>query len=190
MEDVLGPDPDLPENKYSRDKRVKVKVVPGKHGMKGAFEFLNPRLPGRFSMTALRAMPREGRQARYLQTYAATMGNHSLSRYYAGWDPAQFRREVEECPDFQQAIRDADEEIADRAKFVLYTDLGLVNAELPEPIRSNKGMSVVLARIVEDLRERSEQQAPPGRRSPEAGRPRKLSVPGLRDAGAPVPPVS
>ncbi len=136
---------------------------------KGIDTFLAPKLPGRFQPSTVRKMADEDRQARFLQTYAATMGNRSLARYYAAWSPAEFRDQLKKHPNFALGVQDAEEEIADRAKLVLYSDLGLIE-HIDVPVATRRVASAVLARLVEGLHARQEQLPIDGPRKPQKAR--------------------
>lgn len=136
---------------------------------RGVDTFLAPKMPGRFRPSEIRKLPLEERQARFLQVYQATMGNRSAARYYAAWSPVEFRIQVAENENFAQAILDAEEEIADRAKLVLYSDLGLIE-HIDVPVATRKVASAVLARIVEGLHARQEQLPIDGPRKPQQQR--------------------
>lgn len=136
---------------------------------KGVDTFLSPKLPGRFHPSAVRKLTGKERQARFLQVYASSMGNRTLARYYAAWSPAEYRAMVEADKVFARAVEDSEEEIADRAKLVLYSDLGLIE-HINVPAATRKVASAVLARLVEGLHARQEQLPIDGPRKPQKQR--------------------
>lgn len=136
---------------------------------KGVDTFLSPKMPGRFSPSEIRRRPDDWRQARFLQAYLATMGNCSLARYFAAWSPGEYRAQLEKYPNFAQAQIDANEEIADRAKLILYSDLGLIE-QVDVPIETRKTASSVLARLIEGLYARKDQLPLDGHRTPQKPR--------------------
>jgi hypothetical protein len=136
---------------------------------RGVDTFLSPKLPGRFTPAEVRRLGPEKRKARFLQAYAATMGNRSIARYYAHWTPAEFRILVDTDQVFAQAVLDTEEEIADRAKLILYSDLGMIE-HIDVPVSTRKVASAVLARIVEGLHARQEQLPIDGPRKPQKAR--------------------
>lgn len=159
--------------------------------MKSVADFLCPKMPGKFAPDDIKRHALEWRKERYLKTFAATLGNHSVSRFYAAWSSAEFRAVVEADPEFERAIADECEAIADRARYVLHESLGLV-APLEERKRPEwAGMAAALAalqRVAEDLRERSEFKASETGTDGKRGKPRGVAVPWANPA--PVQPVS
>ena len=174
----------IPEPPDTNGLRALAGKAIGKADTKGVDTFLAPRMPGRFAPSEIRKRGTEWRQDRYLKAYAATMGNHSIARFFAAWSPTEFRTEISNYPMFQQNIADEAEMIADRAKYVLYVDLGLIEGEVGKKTRTS--VSAVLARLVEDLHARSEQPTPkiPYKRPP----PRRVRVEGISRPGD-SPPV-
>jgi hypothetical protein len=129
-------------------------------------------------------------QARYIQVYSATMGNHSLARYYCHWTLEEYEAKIQEFPKFEAAIREESMKIADRAKYLLYEGLGLMSCNEEEPVTNTQAINT-LARISEELRERGADEIAEAEQKKSRGIRRSVLVEGLkRPDSPPVPPVS
>jgi len=92
---------------------------------------------------------------RYLRVYAASMGNHSIARFYCHWTPEEYDRQVAEIPAFAAAIRCESLNVADRARYLLHEGLGLLTCNEEEPVTNSQALNI-LARLEGELRERGE----------------------------------
>jgi hypothetical protein len=115
-------------------------------------DFLYPPMPGTFSPYEMKKKPVEFLREKYLKTFAATAGNHSIAMYFCAWEQDDFEAALDD--DFQKRIDRARAQVADRAAFVMNRALGLVEnkAEAAPPINSVAALAV----IVKNLRARRE----------------------------------
>jgi hypothetical protein len=121
-------------------------------GTKEVTDFLYPPMPGAFLPSEMRKKDAEYRIARYMKTYSATMGNHSISLFYAAWNQEDFEIICAEFPEFPLMIAEEKNRLADRAQFMLHKTMGLIpNAgELDDTHQAN---AAALARVVEKINE-------------------------------------
>ncbi len=214
LDDLCGPSTEPPSPVVLRRKVGRPKKQPGQNGsyitpsqriegplirdpsMKSVWDFMLPKLPGRFVPSEIRRKDPAWRKDRYLKVFAATAGNPSIARYYAAWSAQEFRDVLAGDPDFQRDIDDEVAAIADRARFLLHQQLGLIaptswggseeDIEALKTLPTAQGAAIsALIRVAEELRERGEIAA--ARESGERSVKRAVS---FGSGHAPVPPVS
>ena len=112
--------------------------------------FLYPPMLGSFDPWAIKKLSVEKRRDRYIQVFNATMGNHSVSMYYACWDQDSFDSALND--NFQKRIDQARSQLADRAAYIMHKTLGLVASD--EPI-APPTVSAAMAKVVESFGEPS-----------------------------------
>ena len=114
---------------------------------KGADAFLYPLMPGSFAPSRVRKMAVGVLRERYLQVFAASMGNHSLSKFYCQWSQEQFEAAIN--PAFEKALEQARSELADRASLIMMRGMGLVGeggATVPPTV------TAAMAKVVENMK--------------------------------------
>ena len=134
-------------------KKSKPAVTKKRSDSKGLHDFLYPPMPGSFSPYEMRKKSVEFLREKYLKTFAATAGNHSIAMHFCAWEQDDFEAALDD--DFLKRIDRARAQVADRAAFIMHQTLSLVKnktADAP-PINSVSA----LARIAKNLRARSEQ---------------------------------
>ena len=114
---------------------------------KGADAFLYPLMPGSFAPSRVRKMHVEILRDRYLQVFAASMGNHSLSKFYCCWTQEQFEAAIN--PAFEKALEQARSELADRASLIMMRGMGLVG-EGTQTVPPT--VTAAMAKVVESMR--------------------------------------
>jgi hypothetical protein len=114
---------------------------------KGADAFLYPLMPGSFAPSRVRKMHVEILRDRYLQVFAASMGNHSLSKFYCCWTQEQFEAALDDG--FEKRLDQARSELADRASLIMMRGMGLVGegtALVPPTV------TAAMAKVVESMK--------------------------------------
>lgn len=118
--------------------------------------FLHPPMPGAFSPSRVRKMHVDLLRDRYIQVFSASMGNHSLSKFYCCWSQSQFEEALDEG--FEKAIERAREELADRAALIMHRGMGLVGegADMVPPT-----VTAAMAKVVENMKNPDGTLGPP-----------------------------
>ncbi len=114
---------------------------------KGADAFLYPLMPGSFAPSRVRKMAVGVLRERYLQVFAASMGNHSLSKFYCQWSQEQFEDALDET--FEKQLEQARSELADRASLIMMRGMGLVG-EGTQTVPPT--VTAAMAKVVESMR--------------------------------------
>jgi hypothetical protein len=115
-------------------------------GGKAVEHFLYPTLPGTFQPWEVRKLPLEKLRARYIQAFSASMGNHSVAKFYCCWAEVQFQAARTQAFDAQ--IEETRVQLADRAKYIMYQGMGLVASEKPA---TPPQITAAMAKVVESL---------------------------------------
>ena len=110
--------------------------------------FLHPPMPGAFSPSRVRKMHVELLRDRYIQVFSASMGNHSLSKFYCCWSQEQFEEAL--SPAFEKAIERARVELADRAALIMHRGMGLVGDGSVETVPPT--VTAAMAKVVENMK--------------------------------------
>jgi hypothetical protein len=148
-------------------------------------DWLYPKMPKHLAQSQIRPKSREWLLDRYIQVYSASMGNHSVSRFYCHWTMADYEAETAADPAFAEAIRNESLNIADRAKYLLHEGLGLLTCvDEAAPITNTAALNI-LARLEGELRERGEIEADRREQAKTSGRRRAVFVEGLERPKAP-----
>ena len=109
--------------------------------------FLHPPMPGAFSPSRVRKMHVELLRDRYIQVFSASMGNHSLSKFYCCWSQEQFEAAMN--PAFEKALERARTELADRAALIMHRGMGLVAADGDAMVPPT--VTAAMAKVVESM---------------------------------------
>ena len=120
--------------------------VPASGVGKAVEHFLYPALPGMFQPYQVRQMPLEKLRARYIQSFSASMGNHSVAKFYCCWSEVQFQ--AARTAAFDAQIEETRVQLADRAKYIMYQGMGLVASEKPA---TPPQITAAMAKVVESL---------------------------------------
>lgn len=147
-------------------------------GQKELNNFLYPKMPGMFLPYAIRKMPIEKLRDRYLRAFSASMGNHSLSKFYCCWSEEQYEAAL--SPAFEKRISDAMAILADRATYIMYRGMGLV-ADDPDKA-TLPTITAAIAKVVETMNGPSNKGGVSGK----MGKAYRLTVNGL---ARPAPPT-
>lgn len=138
--------------------------------------FLYPPLPGKFYPSRIRKMGDESRKERYLDVFASSMGNHSVSLYYCAWTQDEFEAALDDK--FKRNIAQVRAQLADRATFIMHRGMGLV--ERDKDVKDMPAVTASMAKVVEALSAKDDSLQATGKGF-------KLVVEGLdRSAQAPV----
>ena len=84
---------------------------------------------------------------RYIQVFSASMGNHSLSKFYCCWSQEQFEEAMN--PAFEKALERARTELADRAALIMHRGMGLVAADGDAMVPPT--VTAAMAKVVESM---------------------------------------
>lgn len=114
---------------------------------KGADAFLYPLMPGSFAPSRVRKMAVGVLRERYLQVFAASMGNHSLSKFYCQWSQEQFEAALDDG--FEKQLEQARSELADRASLIMMRGMGLVG-EGTQTVPPT--VTAAMAKVVESMK--------------------------------------
>ncbi len=109
-------------------------------------------MPGAFTPSDMRKKDLIFRSERYLKTFAATMGNHSISLFYTAWTQEDFEIALQHVEGFALRIADEKNRLADRAQFFLHKTMGLI-PQAGELDEAHKVNDAALARVVEKINE-------------------------------------
>ena len=123
-----------------------VAPTPASGAGKAVEHFLYPSLPGLFEPRRVRKMPLEKLRARYIQCFSASMGNHSVAKFYCCWSEVQFQ--AARTVGFDAQIEETRVQLADRAKYIMYQGMGLVASEKPA---TPPQITAAMAKVVEGL---------------------------------------
>ncbi len=121
-------------------------------GAKGIHDFLYPKMPAPFLPSRVVRFPIAQLKDRYIQVFAATMGNHSIALFYCVWTPDRFEAVVTADPVFGRRIEAERARLVDRATFLLNKNIGLVCNEAGETPGGIGSGSATLAKVVGDLK--------------------------------------
>ncbi len=113
---------------------------------KAVEHFLYPSLPGMFQPCQVRKLPLEKLRSRYIQSFSASMGNHSVAKFYCCWSEVQFQ--AARTAGFDAQIEETRVQLADRAKYIMYQGMGLVASEKPA---TPPQITAAMAKVVESL---------------------------------------
>ena len=105
-------------------RKDRKETPPAAQPYKGADAFLYPLMPGSFQPSVVRKMHVDILRDRYIQVFSASMGNHSLSKFYCQWSQEQFEAALDEA--FEKRLEQARSELADRASLIMMRGMGLV----------------------------------------------------------------
>lgn len=128
-------------------RKDRKETPPAAQPYKGADAFLYPLMPGSFQPSVVRKMHVDVLRDRYIQVFAASMGNHSLSKFYCQWSQEQFEAALDEA--FEKRLEQARSELADRASLIMMRGMGLVGeggALVPPTV------TAAMAKVVESMR--------------------------------------
>lgn len=120
--------------------------VPASGPGKAVEHFLYPSLPGMFQPCQVRKLPLEKLRSRYIQVFSASMGNHSVAKFYCCWNEVQFQ--AARTAGFDAQIEETRVQLADRAKYIMYQGMGLVASEKPA---TPPQITAAMAKVVESL---------------------------------------
>lgn len=109
----------------------------------GISAFLYPSMP---DAADVGGMDLDELRARYIQVFSASMGNHSLSKFYCGWNQEQF--EAAGTAGFEAELSRAREELADRAALIMHRGMGLVAGDGPAVPPT---VTAAMAKVVESM---------------------------------------
>lgn len=122
-------------------------IPPAAAEYKNSDAFLYPLMPGSFAPSKVRKMHVDILRDRYIQVFAASMGNHSLSKFYCQWSQDQFEEALDEK--FEKRLEQARSELADRASLIMMRGMGLVGeggATVPPTV------TAAMAKVVESMK--------------------------------------
>ena len=128
-------------------RKDRKETPPAAQPYKGADAFLYPLMPGSFQPSVVRKMHIDILRDRYIQVFAASMGNHSLSKFYCQWSQEQFEVALDEA--FEKRLEQARSELADRASLIMMRGMGLVGeggATVPPTV------TAAMAKVVDSMK--------------------------------------